>query len=284
MKKLLFIALVVLVLTGCQKNEPTFSSTATVEPIKLSLLTFNIQIFGNTKLAKKEVFDILIDITKQYDIIAIQEVRDSSGDSVLKFMAALPQEYKYTLGPKEGRSNSKEQYLVVYNSTKINLEGVYVYPDVDDVFERNPYSVHLKSIYGNFDFILIDNHISPNDAKREIAMLPIVFEDAREYFSDQDVVAVGDFNSDGNYFKEKTLLTIFPQSDYTVVTTNDLDTTVAPASNTYDRIVLTSSLAKNWVGNVGVLRFDEVYDFSKLTIQPKEVSDHYPVWTEFLVQ
>ena len=39
---------------------------------------FNIQIFGISKASKPEVMDVLADIIRIYDIIAIQEIRDKS--------------------------------------------------------------------------------------------------------------------------------------------------------------------------------------------------------------
>jgi len=44
----------------------------------LRIGAFNIQVFGVTKASKPEVMDILADIIRTYDIIAIQEIRDAS--------------------------------------------------------------------------------------------------------------------------------------------------------------------------------------------------------------
>ncbi len=63
--------------------------------------------------------------------------------------------------------------------------------------------------------------------------------------------------------------------------TNSTDTTVAVSDNTYDRIVTTLSMNEDFKGTVGVYRFDTFYDFSSPTLEPKNVSDHYPVWGEF---
>lgn len=44
----------------------------------LRIGAFNIQIFGISKASKPEVMDVLADIIRTYDIIAIQEIRDAS--------------------------------------------------------------------------------------------------------------------------------------------------------------------------------------------------------------
>jgi hypothetical protein len=48
-------------------------------------------------------------------------------------------------------------------------------------------------------------------------------------------------------------------------------------------IIITASAAEDYAGACGVIRFDELYDFTELTIEPRHVSDHYPVWAEFFI-
>ncbi len=56
---------------------------------------------------------------------------------------------------------------------------------------------------------------------------------------------------------------------------------MAVSDNTYDRIVTTLSTNEDFKGTVGVYRFDTLYDFSSPTLEPNDVSDHFPVWAEF---
>jgi len=101
-----------------------------------------------------------------------------------------------------------------------------------------------------------------------------------ELWNDPDVMIVGDFNADGSYFDSLLLDSIFPESEYRIIFTDE-DTTLAASVNTYDRFIVTSSAAEYFTGSFGVIRFDEVYDFEDLSISPREVSDHYPIWAEF---
>ena len=96
-----------------------------------------------------------------------------------------------------------------------------------------------------------------------------------------DVICLGDFNADGSYYEEDKYLEVFPTSEYRWLVGNSLDTTVAVSDNSYDRIVTTLSVNEDYSGTVGVLRFDEAFDFSSLSISPKNISDHYSVWEEF---
>ncbi|GHU90093.1 deoxyribonuclease [Spirochaetia bacterium] len=255
---------------------------AAPEPEKIRICSFNIQIFGAAKMLKSEVVEILLDIISQADLVAVQEVRSASPEPVEQFMTLLPKNYACVLGPREGRSSSKEQYWIIYDTDKLTVLGEAAWPDEDDIYERNPLGVYFQS-HDKFDFILINNHLQPSAAEQEINALPKVIAWFQELWNECDVLVVGDFNADGFYYDESFLSDIFPEPEYKIIITNEYDTTVAESDNTYDRIIITSSSIEDYAGAHGVLRFDEVYDFSQYTIEPKEVSDHYPVWAEFFV-
>jgi hypothetical protein len=186
------------------------------------------------------------------------------------------------MGPREGRSGSKEQYWVIYDTTKFTVLGVEPWPDGEDKFERNPLGVFFRTT-GSFDFILINNHLQPAGAEAEIRALPEVIGYYQEVWNEPDVIVLGDFNADGQYYDEGLLTAVFPPPDYKIIIPNELDTTVAASDNTYDRIVITASLLEDYNDNYGVIRFDEIYDFSQYTAEPRAVSDHYPVWAEFVI-
>jgi hypothetical protein len=248
----------------------------------IRIYSFNIQVFGSSKMSKPEVVGVLVDIISQADIVAVQEVRSAAITPIEQFMSLLPGKYGYVIGPREGRSSSKEQYWVIYNTEKVAVLGTETYPDTDDIFERNPYGVFFQTA-GSFDFILIDNHIQPGGAADEISALPGIIAYYRDLWNEPDVLVVGDFNADGVYYDESLLSTIFPEGDYKIIITNEYDTSVAAGDNTYDRFIITASAIEDFANNFGVIRFDELYDFSQASIAPKEVSDHYPIWAEFLI-
>jgi hypothetical protein len=246
----------------------------------IKLFSFNMQIFGPSKSANAEVTAILADIVSRSSVTAVQEVRSADIGPVMRFMRLLPPEYAFLLGPREGRSRSKEQYWIIYDSSKMRILDERTWFDPEDIFERNPLGVYFQT-NGAFDFILINTHIQPSNAAREIAALPGVAQYYQELWGETDVALVGDFNADGNYYDENDLAAIFPEDAYHSIITNNYDTTLASSDNTYDRIIITASAVEDYAGVCGVLRFDDEYDFSALSIQPRQVSDHYPVWAEF---
>ncbi len=289
MKKIIFSIILILIMFACSKEEkPVQIQMQTDQQLEfdfeedISLLSFNIQIFGKTKAGKPEVMDILSDIIMQFDLITIQEVRDASGTAVPILMNMLTPNYKYMIGPREGRSNSKEQYLFIYDTEVFFPVNEYVHPDEDDIFERNPYSVHFQSINSGFDFVVINNHIAPNAAREEIPAMIQIIKEAESYFQEYDIIIVGDFNADGSYFSESKLVDVFNEDEYIIVIPNSANTTVASSDNTYDRIIITNEVQEDWNGEWGVYYFNDYYDFT--TIEPKHVSDHYPVWIKLYIE
>ncbi|MDR1898388.1 MAG: endonuclease, partial [Treponema sp.] len=254
-----------------------WADPAPPESGRIRIGTFNIQIFGVSKMSKPEVAGMLADIVSRFDLTAVQEVRSAGTEPVERFMALLPERYGYVLGPREGRSSSKEQYWVIYDTEKLTVLGTETWPDPEDVFERNPLGVHFQT-KDKFDFILVNVHVRPSGAAGEIAAMPGLIAGFRELWYEEDVILAGDFNADGLYYDESALSAVFPGGEYLIITDNDLDTTVAPGDNTYDRMVITAAAAEDYAFNRGVTRFEELYDFDALDIRPRDLSDHYPVW------
>lgn len=302
MKKLLLILLPIFLLFSCgertESNQdpedyqapPVFEIPATDSQLELDfgetfrLASFNIQVFGVTKASKPQVMDILVDIIDDFDMVAIQEIRDASGTAIQDLMELLPEYYELIIGPREGRTRSKEQYAIVYDGTRFEVVWEYTYEDPNDVFERSPHAVHFQSLDGQFDFVVINTHKAPGDAEAEIAYMDTLVKIVELNSSEQDIIIVGDFNADGSYYDEEMLVVDFPPQDYFSIIGNDIDTTVSPNNPyTYDRIIITDDVVDNYSGEFGAIYFDDIYDFISLGIEPKEVSDHYPVYAEFFV-
>ncbi len=51
---------------------------------EISIATFNIQVFGKSKSNNTKVMQILSNIIRLFDIVAIQEIRDKAGSAIIK--------------------------------------------------------------------------------------------------------------------------------------------------------------------------------------------------------
>ncbi|MEA1967876.1 MAG: endonuclease/exonuclease/phosphatase family protein [Thermodesulfobacteriota bacterium] len=252
----------------------------------IKIASFNIRIFGKTKAANEVVMNQLVKIINKFDIVAIQEIRDISGTAIEELENIVDQsgvDYQVVVGPRLGRTSSKEQYAYFYRTSKIVFASAYTYDDTNqDMFHREPFIAKFHTTNGHFDFVLLTIHTDPDEATEEINALPLVISDAQDHFSDeQDFIILGDLNADCNYYDEDDPNNIIESSDYYWLINDGEDTNVASSSCTYDRIIVLESSMEDVTGNFGVYRYD-----LELGLTPEEtsdVSDHYPVWAEFYI-
>jgi len=278
----IILAITLIFTAGCGIVENDTGNSGEVKKDFITVASFNIQIFGQTKISKTEIMDVISRIIKRYDVVAIQEVRSEEQNvipTLLSYVNDANTNYDYIISQRLGRTASKEQYAFVYNTKTVDLisESSYVVADPNDVFEREPFVAFFRS--GNFDFKLVNNHIKPEDVSAELGQLGVVINDIYDSSSEKDVIVLGDMNADGSYFDEDNLVVTFPL--WIQLIGNDEDTTVAVSDNTYDRMMTRDTTANmEYTGKSGVFRWDAEYGVTD-TDFIKRVSDHYPVYAEF---
>jgi len=250
------------------------------------IAAFNIQIFGQTKSQKGDVMAVLTKIVKEFDIVLVQEIRDVGEQTIPNFVDKINQmagpQYSFVRSDRLGRTTSKEAYAYIYNTETVQfIQGSdYVFNDVDDVFEREPYIASFK--IGNFDFVLVGIHTKPDDAYNEIGNLTLVVSSIQTSKPEEkDIIVMGDFNADGSYFDESATSNPFKASQYHWLITDNMDTMVK-TDYTYDRIViLDTTLSHEYdAGTAQVFYFDQIYGLNNQTFVG-EISDHYPVFAQY---
>jgi endonuclease/exonuclease/phosphatase family metal-dependent hydrolase len=293
---LILLLSVIVILSGCiasqkktqetqynGKNQSGYTPSAIVTTSdKIKVGAFNIQRFGTTKASKPEIMGILTKIIRNYDVIAVQEIRTISLQTTLPMLrddvnSIGSSQYEYVV---EG-TRSEEQYAYFYNTRTIQLMGSpYSYPHLNDTFKREPYIAEFKVKNGNFDFVLITIHAYPDTASPEINNMPKVVEDAKNRYKSQDAfIVLGDLNADCTYFKNNKQ-SFLRSGEYHWIINNSIDTTTKKSTDcAYDRIIITTPALTDFTGESGVFRFDTAYNLSyNSTIA---VSDHYPVYANF---
>jgi endonuclease/exonuclease/phosphatase family metal-dependent hydrolase len=251
----------------------------------LRIGAFNIQVFGKSKAAKPEVMDVLAKIIRTYDVVAIQEIRDKDQTALPKLVNLVNSKgahYDYVVGPRLGRSRSKEQYAYIYNNQTVNLNGTpwtYPEPNGTDPFHREPYIAYFSAVNGSFDVVLITCHVDPDEATEEIDALDAVVNYTRErHPTEDDIIIMGDLNADCSYFDEDSNCSICGDNYHGCIN-NSIDTTTSATNCTYDRIIITSPAVPDYTGDSGVFRYDLVYNLTEE--ETKAVSDHYPIYAVF---
>ena len=286
------IAVVALgVLTGCPPPRPSsevphpwgakVSAAHELPTDTIRIASFNIRVFGKAKRRKPEVMAILVDVVRKYDLVAIQEIKDASGDTPSAFLAAINArpgpDYAMVVSPRTGvtaSSSSQEQYAYVYNpDTVVSLDAGALYPDPSDAFVREPWVARFKAADGNFSFVLLDIHTRPDAAVAEVGALHDAIAWARlRYAGEDDFIALGDYNASCRYATVAKLDALeLRGADYTWLVPDDADTNLAPSTCAYDRIVATSATRSDYAAAWGVDR----------AFTDEAVSDHWPVWADF---
>ncbi len=263
------------------------SPAMTAEPAARSgdsirIASFNIQVFGQSKLKKHLPMDILAKVIRRFDVVAIQEVRAKTDTILPDFIALINAEgarYDFVIGPREGRTSSKEQYAILFDTARIEVDprSVYAVPDPDDQFQRTPmvarFRVRGPAPNEAFTFSLADIHTEPDEARNEMDALAATFVGIQNNGSgEDDVILLGDLNSDEYHFGRLGQLPRIAHA-ITGVTTNTRRT------HMYDNIIFDRGPTVEYLGRWGVLDLMNEYN---LTLDVAlEVSDHFPVWAEF---
>lgn len=81
--------------------------------------------------------DVLADIIRTYDVIAIQEIRDASQTalpSLVNLVNADGSQYDYIVSERLGRTISKEQYAYIFNTQTIEIINTpHTYPHLTPI-------------------------------------------------------------------------------------------------------------------------------------------------------
>ncbi|MBD3673366.1 MAG: endonuclease/exonuclease/phosphatase family protein [Planctomycetaceae bacterium] len=250
-------------------------------PQTIRLGTFNIQVFGKSKLGKPDVMGILADVARQFDVLAIQEIRtqdDSHLDQFLRMVNQTGRQYRGVIGERIGRTSSTEQYAFVYDSEIIEVvEGsVYTIQDPYDRLHREPliasFRVRGPPSREPFGFRLINIHTDPDETKTELDALADVFAVVQQSPGDDDTILLGDLNVDVRNFGRLSLL---PGISPVI---RDQNTNTRGTSQ-MDNIVVDQRYTIEMTGQAGVMDLMEMYGLSRENAL--KVSDHLPVWADF---
>jgi len=267
-------------LIGKIKSRTLYTTSVIKHNNTITIASFNIQTFGKTKRGKSDVLDVLANITCEFDILAIQELRDNTETTMEYFTNRTNNfcEREFVMSERLGRSRSKENYAFIYNPNKINFISEWTYEEKDDEFEREPYAAAFKA--GKFEFVLVNIHTKPDKARDEIEYLSKIMNDFQNQFKEKKIIVLGDLNADCTYFDEKDIDSYF--EEYKWIIPNSADTTVKTTKCTYDRIIASKEATEYYNQEKGVYNFDKVFNFKQdYAIQ---VSDHYPVWANFKIK
>ncbi len=252
----------------------------------IRIATFNIQILGEKKINKPQVLDALAKICGQFDVVAIQELRDKdTGEATIQKLvkaikAATGRSMAYALGPRLGLTDSKEQYVYLYDEASIlcDAQQIYTVEDPEHLLHRPPlvalFRARKPSPEQAFTFILANIHTDPDMAVAETSAMQLVLDAVKnDGRNEDDVLLLGDFNT-----SNKKLGRLGEVKGLVDVLNNE--PTTPDGKRQYDHIFFLGFATKEF-SRGGV--FDTVRELNLSLEQALEISDHCPVWGEFSI-
>lgn len=240
-------------------------------------------------MKKSKVVDSLIKIIRKYDIVTVQEIRDSSEKAFPMLVDKLNKDsgkedtFDYIVSSRLGRTNSKEQYGFIFRTDRVKALKTFQYEGTSsgvDEFEREPFAVlfHVDKAEVE-EFSLVSVHTKPTEAAIEVGRLDKVYDAVKKRFNNPNAIIAGDYNSDCKFVQSDdwTSINLWTDKKFYWAISRCQDTTTTRTDCAYDRFVLAGDKLKEAlvVGSAKVVHFDKELGLTdKETLQ---VSDHYPI-------
>ncbi|WP_242631982.1 endonuclease/exonuclease/phosphatase family protein [Rubripirellula amarantea] len=258
----------------------------------MRIATFNIQFFGPSKVADPNIMQTLAQIVSQFDVVAIQEVRNSQVQPVralVDLIRASGGDYDFTVSESIGEGTYKEAYAFVFDRSRIALVpgSAYLVQDPGERMTREPMVASFQAITKPSDarrpfrFTLINAHTSPSEVAasaigNEMDVLDDVFVSVRNYEYDmvgeEDAIMLGDLNVDTRNLRE------LGQIPNVVSIAGDIMTNTR-GDKTYDHILIDRTQTREFTGAYGILDMKATFGISEE--EAIKISDHQPLWAEF---
>ncbi|MGE4651102.1 MAG: endonuclease/exonuclease/phosphatase family protein, partial [Myxococcota bacterium] len=259
-------------------NELPRPQLAPVPPGQIRLASFNIRIYSTGSRDDTELA-LIADRLQQFDLVAIQELRDEEVvQRTLAMLADRGHTYEAMISDPVGRGLS-ERYAFFWRPKKVDaLDAGTVWPDIDDDFIREPFYASFRA--GTFDFTLITIHVIFGDGvggrRAEALLLDDVYHSVQdEDPNEQNVMLLGDFNLPPEDTGMDEIDTILDP-----LLSGAVRTTISDAS-LYDNFWWESAFLSEWTGEAGIDRFDEAVFGDEDSVASLAVSDHRPIWATF---
>ncbi|XP_040143206.1 deoxyribonuclease-1-like 1 isoform X1 [Ictidomys tridecemlineatus] len=252
------------------------------------ICAFNTQRLTLAKVVMEQVKDTLVRIVARCDIMVLQEVVDSSNNTISFLLQELKRRFdgsrRYSSldSSRLGRSTYKEKYVYIYRSDKTQVLNSYQYEDEDDLFAREPFVAQFtlpSKILPSL--VLVPLHTTPKDVEKELNALYNVFLDVSQRWQSKEVILLGDFNADCTSLPKKRLsqLLLRTEAGFHWVIPDGEDTTVRASTHcTYDRIVLHGEGCQSLLQAAAAFNFPKSFQLTEK--EALSISDHYPVEVE----
>jgi deoxyribonuclease-1-like protein len=249
------------------------------KPIRIA--SFNLHLFGQHKAENPFVIETVAKILRQYDVIALQEICTKQQDLLPLLIERINQsdrQFDYVIGPRVGRTDNKEQFAFVFDTTTLETDRTQLYSvdDPEDLLTREPlvgwFRSKAVSPQTAFTFTLVNVHLDADLTDKEIRVLPELVRSIQvDGRKEDDIMIIGDFGASDSRMQ-------FIRSAGMIFAIEGVPTT-SHGNAMLDNIVMPLKATDEYSGRSGIFDFLRQYNLS--IDQAHQVSDHLPVWAEF---
>ena len=250
----------------------------------IRIASFNIQSFGPAKAGKPTVMNYLAQIIREFDIVAVQEIRSKDQSLLPRFVQQINangRRYAFTISNRIGENGYYEQYAFIYDQETIGLDAAhsYVVDDPDDLMRREPlvgwFRAKHPSPENAFTFSLVNVHLDSRHPENEVRYLDNLFRAIRnDGRGEDDVIIAGDFN-----VGDDNLAHLQNRAGVSCLIRDQPTNT--RFSNQYDNLLVSLAATSEFTGQSGV--YDFLKKFNMTIDEAVSISDHLPVWGEFSI-
>jgi len=255
------------------------------------IATFNVRDLDEAKLSSMTVSRVLVEVVRQFDVVAVQGVRAGSRDVLRQLVEKVNAEgrkYDAILPPLIQGGAGGHHLAFVYDAASVEYDdrSVQSIQDPAKRLSQDPL-VALFRVRGPepsraFTFALINVQADADRAMVELDVLADVFQAVRQHaweggLAEDDVILLGTLNADDRHLGrlgEVPQLTPVTRSARTVTST-------VQANRLADNLLFRPPDTVEFTGRWGVV--DLVGEFDLSPQEVLEVSDRLPMWAEFSI-
>uniref|UniRef100_A0A8B9ELL8 Deoxyribonuclease n=1 Tax=Anser cygnoides TaxID=8845 RepID=A0A8B9ELL8_ANSCY len=259
--------------------------------LSLKICSFNVRSFGETKIGRPEVMDVVVKIISRCDIMLLMEIKEAKNRTCPLLVEKLSgqtkgqkEEYSCMVSGRLGRKTYKEQYAFIYRQNLVSVKQTYQYPDTqpgdEDAFSREPFVVWFQSPKTAVkEFAVVPLHTTPEMAVREIDELYDVYLDIKQRWDTKNFVFMGDFNAGCSYVPRKHWknIRLRTYSEFAWLIGDKNDTTVKSSTSCpYDRIVVSGEQLSQAVmpHSVNIFDFQTAFQMTEEQVGTAQPTRH----------
>ncbi|WP_252723621.1 endonuclease/exonuclease/phosphatase family protein [Winogradskyella psychrotolerans] len=281
MKKLLFISLCFTLISFSKTTSKLISS----DKNSLKLITWNIQDLGQTKNAEEIAF--IVDVLKDFDIVAIQEVvakHPAGAQKVAQIADELNRkgakwDYRISDPTKSPSVYMSERYAYLWKTSKIDIQGrAYLDKELAEEIVREPYIAEFKEKSTGYKFHVVNFHSRKHDDNPELEI--IHFKNYQERLNTDKLLIVGDFNLNE---KHEVWNNLYVQGFKSAVINQKTTLKRKCGYGSYRSHAIDNIYYSKQVKAVNTGVVDYIQNCENLA-PARRISDHLPVFIEFNIE